>query len=166
MYKDITNILFVVAILTLSLQTHASGQHTAFVTFEAINNYKTISTQDKSLPKKPLRYIGSVQPTGEHSATIHLFVAAVTIMPERKEISPGEYYYDGTPWEYVDTFKIDSKEFTIVNGWDITKKVNTGGYHVMPQYCPPVDFQLKLKKYHINPNKNIQAYCMDYRQRH
>ncbi|MFC1588814.1 hypothetical protein ACFL3P_00920 [Pseudomonadota bacterium] len=154
-----TNKIWLLIVLTITSHgTYASGQRTTSVTEQAIGSYKELKLDGATILEPSLHYIGSVGQSG------HIFMITKTAFPPKEEVEPGVFRSEGHPWDHVFKYFMSADEMTIVNGWDISDKLKTGGFEVRPSYCPKLSINPEQKTYHINPHAEIKAACMEMRR--
>ena len=156
--KIYNNIGLLIFFIVLSQGAHASGQRTTIVTEVAIASYKTLKLDKEAAEGTVLHYIGSVGESG------HLLMVTKTAYPKKVEIKPGVFKTRGMPWDHVFKYFVSTDEMTIINGWDISERMKNEVFEVRHSYCPRIVIKPGQKKYHINPDSETKAACMNMRR--
>ena len=156
--KICNNIGLLIFYILLSQGAHASGQRTTMVTEEAIASYKTLKLDDEAVAGTILHYVGSVGGSG------HLLMVTKTAHSKKVEVKPGVFKTRGMPWDHVFKYFVSADKMTIINGWDISERMKNEGFKVRPSYCPRLVIKSGQTKYHINPDNEIKAACLEIRR--
>lgn len=140
-------ILFI--ILTLYFQiAYSSGQRSTIVTMRAIESFQEFKLNE-NMTEKYLHYVGTVD------NKVHLLMVTKSVSSRD---SSGRL---GRPWSHVIKYKIPVNKMTIINGWDLTKKIKEDGIEISPSYCPRLYLSAKKKKYIITSNVRMNSGCFN-----